>query len=172
MIPKRVSHEYSLKMPLEIERKFLVTHTHWRSEALGLYCCQGYLSQRSDITVRVRTLGEKAFLTIKKRQEPTQRISRLEFEYEIPFHEAQELQKLCKIPLIEKTRYRLHYGGKMWDIDQFHGRNEGLLMAEVELNDPKEAIELPSWVGEEVSDDSRYYNSNLALHPFEEWKGS
>jgi CYTH domain-containing protein len=154
-------------MGIEIERKFLVKNNTWRSEAVGIDYCQGYLSRKPEITVRVRTEGEKAFLTIKG---PSEGISRPEFEYEIPFHEAQELQRLCTTPLIKKRRYRILHEGKIWEVDEFHGENEGLIVAEIELHHPQEPIALPSWAGEEVSHDPRYYNSNLAVHPFSKWK--
>ncbi|MFZ4115812.1 MAG: CYTH domain-containing protein [Chthoniobacterales bacterium] len=154
-------------MGIEIERKFLVKNDTWRSEAVGIDYCQGYLSQKPEATVRVRTEGEKAFLTIKGRSEG---ISRPEFEYEIPPQEARELQRLCITPLVQKTRYHIPYEGIIWEVDEFHGENEGLIIAEIELDHPEERIPLPPWIGEEVSHDPRYYNSNLAVHPFTKWK--
>jgi CYTH domain-containing protein len=156
-------------MPLEIERKFLVLNDKWRHNATGINYSQGYLSTYPGTTIRVRTQGEKAFLTIKSR---SQGISRSEFEYEIPLKEALELQSLCSAPLVKKTRYQICHKNKIWEVDEFHGDNEGLVIAEIELNDPKELITLPPWVGEEVSCDQRYFNSNLALHPFTKWDKS
>lgn len=154
-------------MPLEIERKFLVTSDAWRSGAVGEEYCQGYLSQYPNPTIRVRTQGEKAFLTIKGK---THGITRTEFEYEIPFKEAQELQELCITPLIRKTRYKIVHEGMTWEVDEFHGENAGLIVAEVELDHQETNINPPSWIGEEVSDDPQYANSNLAVHPFRQWK--
>jgi CYTH domain-containing protein len=153
-------------MPLEIERKFLVLNNDWKRNATGINYSQGYLSSYPGITIRARTQGGKAFLTIKGR---SQGISRSEFEYEIPLQEALELQSLSITPLIKKTRYQVSYKKKIWEVDEFHGDNEGLVIAEIELDDPKEFIILPPWVGEEVSCDPRYFNSNLALHPFKKW---
>ncbi|MBX9577778.1 MAG: CYTH domain-containing protein [Chthoniobacterales bacterium] len=154
-------------MPIEIERKFLITSDTWRLGAIGENYCQGYLSQYPNPTVRVRTEGQKAFLTIKGK---SQGISRPEFEYEILFKEAQELQKLCITPLVTKTRYKILHEGMTWEVDEFHGENEGLIVAEIELDKPDAIIKLPPWIGQEVSDDPRYCNSNLSIHPFRNWK--
>ena len=154
-------------MGQEIERKFLLANDGWRENATGTVFRQGYLSTDPDRNVRVRIKGEKAFLTIKGR---TEGVSRLEFEYEIPLDEAQDLlDTLCHKPLIEKTRYKVHIDGLVWEIDEFEGENRGLILAEVELESEDQAFERPSWLGREVSDDTRYYNSNLVANPFSRW---
>ena len=154
-------------MPLEIERKFLVTSDAWRTGAIGEEYCQGYLSQNPNPTIRVRTQGNKAFLTIKGKPNG---ITRAEFEYEIPFAEAKELQQLCITPLVKKRRYKILHEGMTWEVDEFHGENEGLIVAEIELDDPETIIKIPAWIGQEVSEDQRYANSSLAIHPFKNWK--
>lgn len=155
-------------MANEIERKFLVTPGTWRPDpARGTAYRQGYLSIDPARTVRVRIAGDLGFLTIKGL---TRGIARLEFEYPIPLADAEELLKrLCTRPLIEKRRYREAYGGRVWEIDIFEGENTGLILAEVELSSALDPIALPSWVGREVSQDPRYYNSNLSRHPYSAW---
>lgn len=154
-------------MPTEIERKFLVKGDAWRTLGTGSIYRQGYIAT-GDRTVRVRVVGEQAYLTIKG---PTTGVARAEYEYVIPIDHALEmLQFLCDRPLIEKTRYRIPWAGLLWEIDEFAGENQGLIMAEVELHDPNQAIEFPDWIGEEVSHDPRYYNSNLAKYPFTKWE--
>ena len=154
-------------MPLEIERKFLVTDA-WQSDpSRGTRYRQGYLSTDPQRVVRVRTAGTKAFLTIKGLTVGT---SRSEFEYPIPFADAESmLDQLCIRPLIEKVRYRETVGDHTWEIDVFEGDNRGLAVAEVELPAADVSFEMPSWAGREVSDDPRYFNSNLAQHPFTRW---
>ncbi|MHC5763898.1 CYTH domain-containing protein [Nostoc sp.] len=154
-------------MGKEIERKFLVNGDSWRGLAEGSVFYQGYIATQDQVTLRVRIVGDKGYLTIKG---PRIKYSRSEFEYSIPIEEAQKmLDTLCKHPLIEKTRYRIEWGGFTWEIDEFDGVNKGLILAEAELSDEKQQIELPIWIGEEVSVDPRYFNSNLAKHPFSEW---
>lgn len=153
-------------MGLEIERKFLVTGTEWKGLATGLHTRQGYLSIAMDRTVRVRIAGERGFLTIKGK---THGLSRAEFEYAIPVEDAAELLDLCEKPLIEKTRYRVPFGSHTWEVDEFHGANAGLVVAEVELESADEKPALPPWVGREVSGDARYYNANLVKTPFTSW---
>ena len=154
-------------MPTEIERKFLVKGEAWRSLATGTIYRQGYLSTKKGCSVRVRLVGEQGYLTIKGL---SQGISRAEYEYSIPAEDAQEmLDKLCDRPLIEKTRYKIELAGLTWEIDEFAGENQGLIVAEVELTDENQTIELPDWIDKEVSDDSRYYNVNLAQHPYSQW---
>ncbi len=154
-------------MATEIERKYLVKGDSWRSLAVGSTYRQGYIATRGSATVRVRIAGDKGYLTIKG---PSVGYSRSEFEYLIPLEDAQDmLQTLCERPLIEKTRYKVDWGGLVWEIDEFDGSNKGLIIAEVELSDENQLIELPTWVGEEVSDDPRYFNSNLVKHPFTQW---
>jgi adenylate cyclase len=153
-------------MPLEIERKFLVTDDSWRDGAPGTRISQGYLSQDPDRTVRVRIGGERAWLTIKGR---TCGMTRAEFEYEIPVAEARELLALCLPVVIDKTRFRVSFGGHLWEIDVFHGGNDGLIIAEVELVAEAISPALPPWVGDEVSAEARYFNSCLAARPYANW---
>lgn len=154
-------------MPTEIERKFLVSGDGWKQPDRATLYRQGYLSTDKDRTVRVRIAGERAFLTIKGRSSG---ISRAEFEYEIPVAEAaQMLDTLCFTPLIEKLRYVIDHEGHRWEVDEFLGENQGLVVAEVELASPDEKIVPPSWLGREVSDDPRYFNSNLIKHPYRTW---
>lgn len=154
-------------MPHEIERKFLVASNAWRGQAEGVTYRQGYLSRRPGRTVRVRTAGAEAFLTIKGANQGN---IRLEFEYAIPLSEAEEMLALCEGPLIEKTRFKIPHAGHLWEVDEFHGDNQGLIIAEVELSAEDEEVEMPEWIGAEVSGDPRYYNSNLAVHPFSRWE--
>ncbi len=151
-------------MPVEIERKFLVAKDSWRGHAPGQRYCQGYLS-KGDVTVRVRRAGPRAFLTIKGSGDG---IVRPEFEYEIPVEEAEEMIKLCRRPLIEKTRYEVLHEGVLWEVDEFEGENAGLVLAEVELEHPDQFLALPEWVGEEVTSDQRYRNSQLVDAPMGE----
>ncbi len=154
-------------MGTEIERKFLVRGESWRSLAEGVVYRQGYIASSQDCTVRVRIAGERGYLTLKG---ATQGISRPEYEYAIPLQDATELlNTLCQGPLIEKTRYRIAWGDLVWEVDEFTGENQGLIMAEVELSDPNQTVALPDWIGEEVSGDPRYFNANLAKHPFRNW---
>ncbi|MEK7952290.1 CYTH domain-containing protein [Luteolibacter soli] len=151
----------------EIERKFLVSSDAWRNGPPGVRICQGYLCRDKERTVRVRLAGEKAFLTIKG---ATSGISRKEFEYAIPPEEAQALLDLC-LPLpVDKIRHERKHGGHLWEVDEFLGPNAGLIVAEIELSDANESFERPDWLGREVSDEPRYFNANLAEHPWTEWK--
>lgn len=153
-------------MAAEIERKFRVANDTWRDGTCGVRIAQGYLSLDPDRTVRVRLAGENAWLTIKGR---TQGITRAEFEYAIPLDDARALLELCLPAVIDKTRHEVYSGGYFWEIDVFHGDNEGLVIAEVELTDESITPELPPWAGAEVSADARYFNSCLATAPFKEW---
>jgi CYTH domain-containing protein len=151
----------------EIERKFLVLGSDWKRGAVGTPFRQGYLSTVKERVVRVRTEGPRGVLTIKGINQGT---TRTEFEYVIPVADANALlDGLCERPLLEKTRYRMAFGGLVWEVDEFHGDNEGLVVAEVELVDAAQAVQRPPWLGREVSDVPRYYNSNLVLHPFRTW---
>ncbi|MBU0554268.1 CYTH domain-containing protein [Myxococcota bacterium] len=153
-------------MAKEIERKFLVVGDAWKSVE-GTHYRQGYLSTVKERTVRVRTINDQGFLTIKG---ITQGVSRLEFEYEIPHAEAtQLLDALCERPLVEKTRRKIKHGAHIWEVDAFHGVNEGLVVAEIELSHEDEAFDKPAWVAEEVSGDPRYFNSNLIARPYTTW---
>lgn len=153
-------------MPAEIERKFLLADDSWHDGSPGVRIAQGYLSQDPDRTVRVRIAGENAWLTIKGR---SQGITRVEFEYGIPLEDAKALLELCLPSVIDKTRHRIPFGGHEWEIDVFHGENEGLVVAEVELADESVSPEIPSWIGAEVSSDARYFNSCLAVTPYAKW---
>lgn len=153
-------------MPLEIERKFLVIGDGWKQTAEGVFFCQGYLNRDKERTVRVRIAGEKAFLTIKGL---SRGMARPEFEYEIPLDHAGEMLKICDGPLIEKIRYSLNHKGCIWEIDEFLGENNGLVIAEIELESEEQDFVIPDWVGAEVTDDARYFNSNLAFSPFARW---
>lgn len=153
-------------MGMEIERKFLAIGDAWRKDVRGKSYCQGYLSRSPGRTVRVRIEGEEARLTIKG---PMQGISRLEFEYPIPLNDAKQMQGLCTSPLVIKTRYVVPHDGRRWEIDEFHGENEGLVIAEIELDRTDDVINLPPWIGKEVSGDTRYCNSNLSIHPYRSW---
>lgn len=154
-------------MAQEIERKFLVRDSLWKSLAEGVLYRQGYLSIDGARTVRVRVIGEEGFLTIKG---PTVGISRLEFEYEVPVSDARQLlDVLCEQPIIEKFRFRIEHDRCVWEVDEFLGVNEGLVVAEVELEHADQIVNLPEWIGEEVSEDPRYFNSNLVKTPFSVW---
>jgi CYTH domain-containing protein len=154
-------------MAKEIERKFLVKGGGWRGLDPGQQYRQGYLSTIKERTVRVRTAGPKAFITVKG---ITLGATRSEYEYEIPFSDASEmLDHLCQRPLIEKTRYRIMIDDVTWEIDEFDGENRGLITAEVELQDENQAISIPEWIGQEVTGDPRYYNANLVAQPFSKW---
>ncbi|ARN79830.1 CYTH domain-containing protein [Methylocystis bryophila] len=154
-------------MGLEIERKFLVDPSLWSPQGEGTLFRQGYLSSAEACVVRVRLAGDEAFLTVKG---ATSGVTRLEFEYRIPREDAMVLlDMLCGPAIIEKTRYRRRFGEKLWEIDVFHGENDGLIVAEVELLAEDEVLELPEWVAQEVSDDPRYFNSNLMRCPFNSW---
>lgn len=155
-------------MAIEIERKFLVVGDEWRSLGVGTVYRQGYIVSGRGRTVRVRVAGDRAYLTIKG---PAAGFSRSEFEYPIPLADATELlDTLCDRPLIEKTRHKIDWAGLVWEVDEFAGENQGLIMAEVELTDPHQSITQPDWIGEEVTGDPRYYNSNLTKYPFTHWE--
>jgi len=155
-------------MGTEIERKFLLTGNGWRKLAIGTRYRQGYLNSNKERTVRVRTCNGRGFLTIKG-------ISvgavRMEFEYDIPVEDAEVmLDQLCEKPLIEKDRYKINFGGFTWEVDEFFGENEGLVIAEIELEREDQPFEKPKWIGEEVTGDPRYFNSSLIKTPYSTWK--
>lgn len=155
-------------MGVEIEKKFLLVSDDWRKTAEGKLYRQGYLPAESGCTVRVRTAGSQGYLTIKGKSVGA---ARPEFEYQIPLDDANEmLDTLCKKPLIEKTRYLVNYCGFTWEIDEFSGENEGLLVAEIELEHQDQKFEKPSWLGREVTGDSRYFNARLVDNPFTKWE--
>ncbi|MFH2122580.1 MAG: CYTH domain-containing protein [Pseudomonadota bacterium] len=155
-------------MGREIERKFLVTGDEWRTMAEGISYRQGYLCLDTGRTMRVRIAGDHAFLTIKGKSSG---ISRLEYEYPIPVEDASILlTELCEQPIIEKKRYKISYQGFVWEVDEFLGENEGLLVAEIELEEEDQEFVKPSWVGVEVSSDRRYSNAGLVRNPFSLWR--
>ena len=156
-------------MAREIERKFLVAADGWRAGAHGVRYRQGYLSAGSDArcTVRVRVAGEEAFLTVKG---PASGGARDEYEYPIPVADAEEmLSRLAAGGTVEKTRHRVPFAGRTWEVDEFAGENAPLVVAEVELESVGAAVSLPAWVGREVTDDPRYTNASLALRPYSGW---
>lgn len=143
---------------MEIERKFLVLSPYYRSLAKPKRIAQGYLNSDKNRTVRVRIQEDKAWLTVKS---ITVGISRQEFEYEIPLSEAEHLLELCEQPVIKKDRYTIYENGFIWEVDEFRGPQEGLVIAEIELPDENMKITPPAWMGKEVSHDPKYFNSNL-----------
>lgn len=159
-------------MSMEIERKFLLKNDYWRRDAhgqpiAGVPFRQGYLPTEGGITVRVRLEGAVAKLTVKGK---TAGFSRLEFEYGIPLQDAQQmLDCLCEKPLIEKVRYCRSEQGYVWEIDEFAGDNQGLIVAEIELDSEDEQPPLPDWIGTEVTGDARYFNASLVKYPFKDW---
>lgn len=155
-------------MATEVERKFLVRLDLWRPATEGTHFLQGYLSSVKERVVRVRIEGAQACLTIKG---ITTGMTRAEFEYPIPVADARILlNDLCERPLIDKHRHVEMSGRHRWEIDVFHGDNEGLVVAEVELQSDDEVVVLPPWIGEEVTGQPRYFNSNLLAHPFSRWE--
>ena len=155
-------------MAIEIERKYLVQGTAWKNAANNARYRQGYLSTTKERTVRVRTVENKGYLTIKG---ASTGCSRTEYEYEIPVVDANEmLDSICVKPLIEKIRHKVTYAGHIWEIDEFFGDNRGLIIAELELISEDQKIELPDWVAEEVTGDVRYFNSSLVKNPYKNWK--
>lgn len=154
-------------MGIEIERKFLVTGDSWRQGARGSLYCQGYLSTAKERTVRVRIAENRGFITVKGESAGS---VRAEYEYEIPVGHAREmLDHICEKPLVEKTRYRMEFNGSTWEIDEFWGENEGLIVAEIELADKLDRFDLPPWAGLEVTDDPRFQNSQLVRNPYRKW---
>lgn len=154
-------------MPLEIERKFLIDKTKLQFLECGVLMSQVYLSDDPSRTVRIRIAGEKAFLTIKGLSNG---IARKEFEYSIPLEDAREMMELAIYPPVEKTRYKLQINDLIWEIDIFHGANDGLHLAEVELKTKKQKVQLPDWITKEVSGEACYFNSYLAKFPYKTWK--
>lgn len=154
-------------MGLEIERKFLIDKNILGSLKNGYQIKQGYIKTVDFTTVRIRIRDKEAFLTLKSKNKGT---SRLEFEYPIPLNDANEmLENLCQSALVEKTRYLVEHVGHTWEVDIFEGSNQGLMIAEIELNREDESFVLPKWIKEEVSHDARYYNSNLIEDPYTKW---
>ncbi len=155
-------------MATEIERKFLLKDDTWRAAADGgVAMRQGYMLGSEQASVRVRIAGAQANLNIKS---ATLDVTRQEYEYPIPISDAHEmLDTLCRKPLIEKTRYHVRHGEHTWEVDVFVGDNTGLVVAEIELGHVDESFERPSWLGEEVSHEARYYNVCLVSHPYRDW---
>jgi len=155
-------------MGKEIERKFVVDEALWQPQGAGIAFKQGYLNSQQERVVRVRIEGDRAKLTIKGQ---VTGITRAEFEYDIPVEDASLLlDQLCEQPLIDKHRHKEAHGGKTWEIDVFHGQNQGLVVAEIELGAEDEHFEIPKWAVREVSSDQRYFNSNLLKNPYCNWK--
>lgn len=154
-------------MSVEIERKFLVYEDLIPEADEEITMVQAYLQAEPERTVRVRIAGDQAFLTIKGIMHG---ISRSEFEYEIPLQDAEELIKLAVWEPIKKVRHLIFQHGKKWEVDFFEGENQGLILAEVELQNEDETVDLPSWIKREVTGDFHYHNSFLAQHPFSNWK--
>ena len=154
---------------LEIERKFLVTSDQFKADALAKNeISQGYLNSNPERTVRVRIKGESGFITIKGKGNETG-TTRFEWETEIPLSEAKPLLALCEKGVIEKMRYEVKVGKHTFEVDEFYGDNQGLIVAEIELKSEDETFEKPHWLGEEVTNDNRYYNAALSLNPFKNW---
>lgn len=154
-------------MGIEIERKFLVKDDSWKDQVRESQVMkQGYLVTDRNTTVRVRVAGEKAYLTVKG---ATYGLSRSEYEYEIPVMDAEGMLQFCPNVPVEKTRYLIEHAGMTWELDVFEDQNKGLIMAEIELESEDQEIELPDWVGEEVSGDERYFNGYLSSRPFSRW---
>lgn len=157
-------------MATEIERKFLVRNDDWRTHVpSGIFYRQGYMASTATCSMRVRCGGGQGFINLKS---ATLGITRKEYDYPIPEQDANEMLDLfCEGPLIEKTRYLVEHVGHVWEVDVFTGDNEGLVVAEIELDAADESFVLPDWAGEEVSHDPRYYNVCLVKNPFKNWRG-
>ena len=154
---------------IEIERKFLVQSEEFKAISFAKNeISQGYLNSNPERTVRVRIKGNRGYLTIKGKGNETG-MSRLEWEMEIPVDEAKMLLNLCEIGVISKMRYEVKFGNHVYEVDEFFGENEGLVLAEIELKSEDEAFEKPDWLGEEVTNNEKYYNSYLSKNPFKNW---
>ncbi len=154
-------------MGVEIERKFLLAGDGWRALGAPVLLRQGYLSSDPARVVRVRVEGDRAYMTIKGKSVGA---TRGEWEYPIPLADANELlERLCEQPIVEKYRRRIDFAGNTWEVDEFLGANQGLVLAEIELGDENQQFDKPEWIGADVTDDRRYYNSNLVRHPFSHW---
>lgn len=156
-------------MGQEIERKYLVDIEKWQEldKPEGQLYRQGYLLTDPTKTIRVRQTADKGYLTIKGFSVGA---SRPEYEYEIPFDEAKELLDQFAVSELSKIRYKIHFDGKLWEVDEFLADNEGLIVAEIELRSEEEQFNTPGWLGKEVTGEERYYNSNLTIEPFKNWK--
>lgn len=146
-------------MAVEIEYKYLVKNDNYKSMSTSqTHIIQGYLNREPERTVRVRVRDDRGYLTVKGKNSGA---SRLEFEYEIPLSDASEMLSLCLPPILDKTRYIVPFAGKIWEVDEFHGHQKGLVTAEIELSDISETFTLPDFIGENVTSDPKYFNSNL-----------
>ncbi|WP_043613368.1 CYTH domain-containing protein [Chromobacterium violaceum] len=153
-------------MALEIERRFVVSGDGWRGLAPAVQYRQGYLSVEKERTVRVRVVGQQAWLTLKSN---ISNVSRHEFEYPIPLADAQTIMGAMCPMVVDKLRHRIEHGGFVWEVDEFFGDNAGLVLAEIELPDEETPFAKPDWVGEEVTEDGRYTNAYLSKHPYRSW---
>jgi adenylate cyclase len=152
---------------VEIERKFLLAGDGWRALGQPVLLRQGYLSSDPERVVRVRVEGDQSYITIKGRSSGA---TRGEWEYPIPLADANELlERLCQQPIVEKYRSKIEFAGNVWEVDEFVGVNQGLVLAEIELQAEDQAFDKPDWIGADVTDDKRYYNSNLVRHPYSSW---
>ena len=155
---------------LEIERKFLVKSDAYKQEAIATTkIAQGFLNTHPERTVRIRIKGDQGYLTVKGKGNATG-TTRFEWEKEISTAEAVALMKLCEPIILEKTRFEVPFGAHVFEVDEFFGENEGLVVAEVELKHENETFEKPEWLGDEVTGDNKYYNSQLSIKPFNQWK--
>ncbi|RNC92386.1 MAG: CYTH domain-containing protein [Allomuricauda sp.] len=155
---------------LEIERKFLVKSDAYKQEAIATTnIAQGFLNTHPERTVRIRIKGDQGYLTVKGKGNATG-TTRFEWEKEISATEAAALMKLCEPIILEKTRFEVPFGAHVFEVDEFFGENEGLVVAEVELKHENETFERPEWLGDEVTGDNKYYNSQLSIKPFNQWK--
>ncbi|MCI5212597.1 MAG: CYTH domain-containing protein [Candidatus Electrothrix sp. ATG2] len=155
-------------MAKEIERKFIIDISQLGDLKSGVEIKQGYISTTDNTAVRIRLLGDKAFLTLKGENTGA---TRSEFEYEIPVKDANEmLAEFCSGPIIDKTRYFVEHCDHTWEVDIFRGDNDGLIVAEVEMQSENESVDLPTWVVKEVTGEAKYYNSNLLNNPFKNWR--
>ena len=153
---------------MEIERKFLVTGEYKSLASKSYRIAQGYLSSSPGRTVRIRTKGDKGYITIKGKSNESG-LSRYEWEKEIPHNEAQELLALCEPGIINKTRYEVVFENQTYEVDEFYGKNEGLTIAELELESETTSFSKPAWLGDEVTGDKRYYNAQLSIKPYKQW---
>lgn len=156
-------------MGIEIERKFLVNNLKWNAinKPEGEIIRQKYILTDEEKTIRIREKGNKGYFTIKGKKKG---ITRTEFEFEIPLEQALEMMKTFSGGMISKVRYKINFEGKLWEIDEFLDDNIGLIVAEIELRFEDETFSVPDWVAKEVTHDTKYYNSNLAIKPFNRWK--
>ncbi|MCB6182733.1 CYTH domain-containing protein [Leeia sp. TBRC 13508] len=153
-------------MGMEIERRFKVNGDAWKALAEGVWYKQGYLSVEAERTVRVRVVGDQAWLTLKSQ---ISSVSRHEFEYAIPLADANTMLSVMCPMLVEKKRYRIEFGGYIWEVDEFFGENSGLVLAEIELPDENTPFEKPEWIAKEVTEDGRYTNAYLSKNSYNSW---